>query len=67
MTQSEIHEKIDQNNHMIEDLFKATMTTFILNHGVADLIKENEELQKQCQHEYDDNGVCIYCYSKKEE
>ena len=64
MTQIEIHDKIDQNNLLIQDLFNAS--TFVLNPAIADLLKENTELQELCQHEFKD-GQCIYCYKSEEE
>ena len=30
------------------------------------LLEENEKLQSQCEHEYE-NGYCIYCYKQKED
>lgn len=61
MTQLEIKEKIDQNNKLIESLF--TPNVFTLNNTVAALLKENEELQAKCQHNYVD-GFCEYCYKE---
>ena len=54
----EIKEKIDYNNQMIESLLSPSK--FTLNNKIAQLLKENEELQSQCLHEYE-NGFCIYC------
>lgn len=63
MTNQEIHDKIDANNAMIETLM--TPSKFVLNNAVAELIKENTELQKQCIHEFKD-GYCIHCYTKED-
>lgn len=46
---------------MIENLL--TPNKFTLNNTVAQLLKENEELQKQCEHNFQD-GYCIYCYKE---
>ena len=64
MTQIEIKEAIDQNNRIIEALFRPN--EFTLNNTVQKLQKENAELQKQCHHEFDD-GYCIYCYKEAPE
>ena len=45
MTNLEIKEKIDQNNKIIETLFSPNI--FTLNNAVSELLKENDELQKQ--------------------
>lgn len=59
-----IKEQIDANNKLIEDMM--TPNIFTLNNIVSDLLKENDELSKQCSHEYED-GYCIYCYKQKGE
>ena len=59
MTNLEIKEKIDQNNKIIETLFNPNI--FTLNNAVSELLKENDELQKQCTHNFVD-GYCEYCY-----
>lgn len=59
MTNLEIHKKIDDNNRIIQNLFNPN--SFVLNNTIKDLLKENEELQKQCNHEFED-GYCVYCY-----
>lgn len=63
LTNLEIHERIDRNNKIIEDCFSPNV--FTLNNTVRELLKENEELQHQCSHEFQD-GYCIYCYKEKE-
>ena len=60
LTNIEIKTKIDNNNKEIERLL--TPNIFTLNNTVANLLKENEELQAICKHEYDDKGFCKYCY-----
>lgn len=62
MNPVEIKEKIDQNNKIIEEVFKPNQ--FTLNNLVSDLLKENDELQKQCIHVFE-NGFCIYCYKEE--
>lgn len=64
MTNLEIHQRIDNNNKIIQSLF--TPNSFVLNNTIKDLIKENEDLQKQCTHEYV-NGYCVYCYKESPE
>lgn len=64
MTQIEIKQTIDQNNRIIEGLFRPN--EFTLNNTVQKLLKENAELQKQCHHEFD-GGYCIYCYKEAPE
>lgn len=54
--------QIDYNNQMIENLLSPNK--FTLNNTVAQLLRENEELQKQCEHNYQD-GYCIYCYKEE--
>ncbi len=63
LTNLEIHERIDRNNKIIEDCFSPNV--FTLNNTVRELLKENEELQHQCSHAFQD-GYCIYCYKEKE-
>lgn len=62
--QDYIKEKIDENNKIIESLM--TPNQFTLNNTIAKLLKENADLQKHCNHQFD-NGYCIYCYKEKEE
>lgn len=59
MTNLEIKEKIDANNKLIETLLNPT--AFTLNNTVKDLLKENDDLQAQCTHNFVD-GYCEYCY-----
>ena len=58
----DIKAQIDYNNQMIENLLSPNK--FTLNNTVAQLLKENEELQKQCEHNFQD-GYCIYCYKEE--
>ena len=50
MSPLEIHEKIKFNNKLIQDMFNPNQ--FVLNNAVRDLLKENENLQKQCPHHF---------------
>lgn len=59
MTGNEIKQKIEENNRKIESLLTPSM--FTLNNEVSTLLKENENLQKSCDHSFE-NGFCIYCY-----
>lgn len=63
MTHEEIKQKIDSNNAKIESMLSPAH--FVLNAEIAELLKENEELQAQCEHEYE-NGQCIYCYKQED-
>ncbi len=62
MTNLEIKRKIDANNDLIQMLFEPNR--FTLNNKVRDLLKENEELQKQCTHKFVD-GYCEFCYMEE--
>lgn len=64
MKQLDIKAKIDQNNELIEQLL--TPNKFTLNNTIADLLLENKNLQKQCNHIYED-GICVYCYKMEED
>lgn len=62
--QLEIKRQIDYNNSLIESFLNPNV--FTLNNTVAQLISENRELQKKCNHVFDENGYCIYCYLLEE-
>ena len=62
MTNLEIKEKIDANNKLIETLLNPSM--FTLNNSIKDLLKENDDLQAQCTHNFVD-GFCEYCYMEE--
>ena len=64
MDKMEIRRQIDANNKRISEMLSPC--TFILNNAVASLIAENKRLQSQCEHEWDENGFCIYCDILKE-
>lgn len=57
MSGNEIRIKIDENNKVIRE----KLDTFILTDEIKKLLAENEELRKTCPHEFDNNGICIYC------
>lgn len=40
---------------------------FVLNPRIVALQKEIKELQAQCEHDYDENGVCKICCKMEEE
>lgn len=63
MTNTEIKQKIDENNKQIEYLM--TPNIFTLNNAVSELLQENEELRSHCNHEYE-NGFCKYCYRSED-
>lgn len=60
----EIRKKIDENNKRISELLSPC--TFILNNTVGELISENRKLQEKCNHEFDEDGFCVYCDKLKE-
>lgn len=60
----DVKDQIDRNNKTIQDFL--TPNFFTLNNTVAQLLKENERLQKQCPHEFSE-GYCIYCYKSEED
>lgn len=62
LSNNEIREKIDNNNRIIESMLRPNF--FTLNNIVADLLKENESLQHQCNHQYEE-GFCIWCYKQE--
>lgn len=64
MTNLEIKQRIDTNNKIIQDAFSPNQ--FVLNNIIKDLLKENEDLQKQCTHNFVD-GYCEYCYMEEPE
>lgn len=63
MTNLEIKKKIDLNNGIIEKLLNPNQ--FTLNNTIKDLLKENDELQKQCTHNFV-KGYCEYCYMEEQ-
>ena len=62
MTNLEIKGKIDINNQIIENILNPNQ--FVLNNVIADLLKENSELQEQCTHNFVE-GFCEYCYKEE--
>lgn len=61
MTSEQIHNKIVENNNEIEKIL--TANRFTLNIKIQELLEENKELQKECNHLFE-NGVCIYCFKE---
>lgn len=62
----EIRKKIDENNEMMVKYLNPNV--YVLNNVVRDLLVENAELQKICEHKFDEDGFCIYCdYLRSEE
>lgn len=59
-----IRVSIDSNNAKIEQIL--TKESFVLNEEIVKLMNENETLRASCEHEYDINGICIYCLSQYE-
>lgn len=62
MLGKDIKMQIDYNNQLIESFLSPNK--FVLNNTIAKLLKDNEELQKQCEHNFQD-GYCIYCYKEE--
>lgn len=63
MTGEEIRSCLEENNREIEEILKTDV--FILNKKIVALMGENDELRKECPHEYDENGICKYCLAEK--
>lgn len=59
-----IKKQIDLNNELIEQALSPNLWT--LNNTVANLLKENERLQKECTHQFE-KGFCIFCYKSEED
>ena len=60
-----IKRKIDANNALIEK--NLSVNIFTLNNTVSELLNDNRKLQEECPHEFDEDGLCIYCYKMKED
>jgi guanylate kinase len=58
-----IAQKIQTKYKEIEDSFQPD--NFILNSKITELYQEIENIQKECQHEYE-NGYCKYCQKGEE-
>ena len=54
---------VDENNKIIDAVL--TPNQFVLNNTVAKLLRENQTLQLQCAHVFE-NGYCIYCDKEQE-
>lgn len=67
LTKDEIRAEVDQNNYFLKRVF--TRDIFVLNGHSVRLVEEKKKLQEACgetQHEYNEDGVCIWCdYSKE--
>ena len=63
MTGEEIKNRLEENNRKIEEILKTD--TFTLNHDIVNLMAINDELRDACPHEYNSNGICIYCLTEK--
>lgn len=62
--ENEIRKQIDHNNKEMLELL--TFDHFTLNKRVHELMRENQELQNKCHHQFDENGRCIFCDYEKE-
>ena len=62
----EVFNRINQKKEEIEHLINPGL--FILNKRIAEIYKEIDNLQNECEHEFKD-GVCRFCgiEEKKEE
>ena len=65
MTGEQIKLRIEEINHQIREMIMPSFYT--LNNGVTILMNEIKDLQKECPHEWDENGFCIYCNLVKPE
>ena len=59
MTGEQIKLRIEELNHQIREMIMPSFYT--LNNGVTILMDEIKDLQKECPHEWDEDGFCIYC------
>ena len=59
MTGEQIKLRIEEINHQIREMIMPSFYT--LNNGVTILMDEIKDLQKNCPHEWDKDGFCIYC------
>lgn len=62
MSPLEIQEKVTFNNKLIQDMLNPSQ--FVLNNKIRDLLKENENFQKQCPHHFV-NGYCEFCFMEE--
>lgn len=58
-----IAQKIQAKYKEIEDNFQPD--NFVLNSKITELYQEIDDIQKECQHEYE-NGYCKYCQKGEE-
>lgn len=67
MTGEQIKLRIEEINHQIREMIMPSF--FTLNNGVPCLMDQIKDLQRECPHEWDEDGFCIYCnlLSSKEE
>lgn len=63
MKPQEIKKAIDKDMERIQEILVSDF--FTLNLDVVALNKHIAELQNQCSHEFDEDGVCKFCYTKK--
>lgn len=56
----QIKSLIDERNNQLKEMM--TPNFYTLNNGIREILAEIGELQKECPHEYDKDGFCIYCY-----
>ena len=59
MNREEIKDKIAINNRRIQEL--STPSFFTLNKEISQLLEENAHLREMCEHEYNEENVCIWC------
>ena len=63
MTGEEIKNRLEENNKMIEEILKTD--TFTLYYDIVNFMTINDELRDACPHEFNSNGICIYCLTEK--
>ena len=59
MTGEQIKLRIEELNSQIREMVMPNF--FTLNKKVTSLMNEIKDLQKECPHEWDEDGFCIYC------
>jgi len=60
---NDIAQKILYNEQKIKELIDPS--TFILQPEVQKLMEENARLRSICEHEFDENGICVICGKTK--
>lgn len=63
LTKEEILNKIDELTFWV--IRHADPTKFVLNDALEEYETRLKEIQKECPHEFDETGYCLYCGKDK--